>query len=189
MSRRASGSEEATVDELLDQLDALEETVDTPSEQREVRRARRLADRLSTTGVLGRVITEFTRKDKAEAFVGSVVVGIPLLVEDGVLEIGAFLASRPAFLLATLALAGALVVGILYVADFREVRVTDPYFGVVPRRPVWVLGIAFATAAATMTLWGRVTWADPWVDLCSVSVVATAMAVGGSIGDLLPEEG
>lgn len=179
---------EPTVDDLFDQLEELEETVDAPEERREVRETMRLAARLTNNSVVSRVITGFTRKDKAEAFVGSVVVGLPMLVEDGVLEIGAFLAETPAFFLVNLALGVGLVIGILYVADYREVQITEPYLGIVPRRPVWVLGIAFGTAAATMTLWGRVDWTEPWVHLCQVSVVFTAMAVGGSLGDILPGE-
>ncbi len=182
-------TEEATVDDLLEQLETLEATVDATEERQEVRRTIRLARRLSGNGMTRRVITTFSGKDKAEAFVGSVLIGLPLLVEDGVIDIGEFLAETPAFFGLNIALAIALVVGILYIADFRDVRITNPYFGLVPRRPVWVLAIAFATATAMMTLWGRVTWDDPWVNLCQVSVIFTAMAVGGSLGDILPGEG
>lgn len=187
----ASSSESApdpSLDDVLEQLESLEETVDAPAERREVRETMRLVHRLPHGRAVGRVVTEFTRKDKGEAFVGSVVVGLPMLVEDGVFEIGAFLAETPAFFAINLALTASLVVGILYVADFREVQITDPYFGIVPRRPLWVLLIAFGTAAALMTLWGRATWDEPWVTLCQVSVVATAMAIGGSLGDIIPGE-
>ncbi|MFP8951866.1 DUF2391 domain-containing protein [Natrialbaceae archaeon A-arb3/5] len=179
---------DATIDELYDQLETLEETVDDPEERTEVRRTMKLVSRLSHNGTVNRVITSFSGKDKAEAFVGSVVIGMPLLVEDGVIEIGEFLAATPAFFVGNVLLAIGLVVGILYVADFRDVRITDPYGGVVPRRPTWVLAIAFVTAAAMMTLWGRVTWDEPWVNLCQVSVIFTGMAIGGSLGDILPGE-
>ena len=180
--------EAATVEDLLEQLETLEATVDGTQERREVRRTMRLARRIPGNGMTRRVITTFSGKDKAEAFVGSVVIGMPLLVEDGVIDIGAFLAETPVFFGLNVALAVALVLGILYVADFREVHITNPYFGLVPRRPVWVLAIAFATATAMMTLWGRVTWEDPWVNLCQVSVIFTAMAIGGSLGDIIPGE-
>ncbi|MXV63227.1 DUF2391 family protein [Natronorubrum sp. JWXQ-INN-674] len=188
MSRAEATPDETTIDDLYEQLETLEETVDDPDERKEVRRTMKLVNRLSHNGMVNRVITQFTGKDKAEAFVGSVVIGMPLLVEDGVIEIGEFLAETPAFFVANLALAVALVVGILYVADFRDVQIHNPYFGVVPRRPVWVLGIAFVTATAMMTLWGRVTWDEPWVNLCQVSVIFTGMAIGGSLGDILPGE-
>ncbi|MFC6716309.1 DUF2391 family protein [Natrialbaceae archaeon GCM10025810] len=182
------GSSAPTLEDVLSQLETLEETVDGASEQREVRKTMRLLHRLSHNRRMETVITRFTAKDKAEAFVGSVVVGIPMLVEDGVFEIGAYLASRPALFAANAVFAVSLVVGILYVADFREVQINNPYFGIVPRRPVWVVAIAFVTAAGPMTLWGRISWDDPWVNVCQVSIVATAMAVGGSLGDILPGE-
>ncbi|WP_254762738.1 DUF2391 family protein [Natrinema marinum] len=188
MSRPDDLLEQPTIDDVYEQLEALEETVDTADERTEVRRTMRLVDRLSHNAAVGKVITEFTRKDKAEAFVGSVIVGLPMLVEDGVITVGTHLAAHPALLLANLAFTAALVVGILYVADFREVQIHDPYVGVVPRRPVWVLVIAFATAAGLLTLWGRVRWSEPWLALCQASVVFTAMAIGGSLGDILPGE-
>ncbi|SEQ88871.1 DUF2391 family protein [Natrinema salaciae] len=188
MSRPDVPREETTIDDVYEQLETLEETVDTSDERTEVRRTMRLVSRLSHNARMGRVITGFTRKDKAEAFVGSVVVGLPMLVEDGVTSVGAFLATNPILLLVNVAFTVALVVGILYVADFREVQIHDPYFGRIPRRPVWVLLIAFATAVGLMTLWGRVAWDEPWVDVCQISVVFTAMAIGGSLGDILPGE-
>lgn len=188
MSASEGQPDDPTLDDLYEQLEALEETVDTVDERTEVRRTRRLVNRLSHNAMVGRVITRFTRKDKAEAFVGSVVIGMPMLVEDGVFEIGRFLAAHPPLFAVNIAMAVALVVGILYVADFREIQIHNPYFGVIPRRPVWVCGIAFATAAVLMTLWGRIAWDEPWVNLCQVSVVFTAMALGGSLGDILPGE-
>lgn len=180
--------EEPTVEDVLDQLESLEEAVDDPEERREVRETRALVSRLGHTRLFGSVITRFTRKDKAEAFVGSVVLGLPMLVEDGIMEIGAYLAATPLAFLANLAFAVSLVVGILYVAGFQKVQITDPYLGIVPRRPVWVCGIAFVTAAGLLTLWGRIDWAEPWIDLCRTSVLFTVMAIGGSLGDILPGE-
>ncbi|MBZ6495202.1 DUF2391 family protein [Natrinema longum] len=188
MSQPDESTETTTIDDIYEQLETLEETVDTSDERTEVRRTMRLVSRLSHNPTVGKVITGFTRKDKAEAFVGSVVIGLPMLVEDGVMSIGAFLATHPPLLVVNLAFTVALVIGILYVADFREVQIHNPYFGLVPRRPVWVLLIAFATAAGLLTLWGRVTWDEPWINLCQVSVVFTAMALGGSLGDILPGE-
>ncbi len=188
MTETEESPPEVSVDDLLEQLESLEETVDAPEERAEVRKSIRYARRLTNGRVFGRVITEFTRKDKAEAFVGSVIVGLPLLVEDGVLDIGEHLAAHPLYLVVNLAFAVALVLGIVYVAGFQDVRIRDPYFGFIPRRPVWVLSIAFATAALLMTVWGRVTWEEPWLDLCRVSVIFTGMAIGGALGDILPGE-
>jgi hypothetical protein len=49
----------------------------------------------------------------------------------------------------------ALTTGLLHAVDFREVRITNPILGVVPRRLAGVLGISFLTAAGLMVMWGR----------------------------------
>lgn len=172
---------------LIERLHNLEEAVDAPEERRQVRETIRLAHEVpEPTGIFGQVIRGFTRRDKGEALVGSVVFGLPMLVEDGVLSVGSYLASHPILFVAQVAFTVFLVYGVVYVADFQRVEITNPYFGVVPRRLVWVLAIAYVTSLALMTAWGRVTWADPWVDLCRVTVTFTAMSVGGALGDILP---
>lgn len=181
------GDERPDLDTLIDRLRELETAVDAPEERRQVRETIRLAhDVPEPSGVFGQVIRGFTRRDKGEALVGSVVFGLPMLVEDGVLAVGAFLAGHPLLLLGQVAFTLALVYSLVYVADFQRVEITNPYFGIVPRRLAWVLAIAYATAFVLMTAWGRVTWADPWVDLCRVTVTFTAMSVGAALGDILP---
>jgi len=81
-----------------------------------------------------------------------------------------------------------MTIGLLYWADIQEVKRSKPILGIVPRRLAGVLSIAFFTAAFTMTLWGRVDWSAPWVALCHVSVVWSAAAFGGALGDILPGE-
>ena len=174
--------------DLLEELDRLKRTVESSEEREQVRRTIRVARRLPQGGVFGQRIRGFGPPDVAEAFVGSVVIGLPLLVEDGVLEIGAFMAASPVFFVLNLAFALGLVVGLLYVARFQRVEIVNPYFGVLPRRLVGVLTVSFVTATLMMTLWGRVDWADPWLALCQVSVIFTGMAVGASLGDILPGE-
>ncbi|UIP00551.1 DUF2391 family protein [Halobaculum sp. CBA1158] len=178
----------STVEDLIEDLETLEESVDDADERRKVRDAMRTARDLSTphSGVFGRVVRGFDRGDLAEALVGSVLFGIPMLVEGGTTEVGAFIATRPASLAGTAAFAVALTVGILYVAEFQDVRVQNPILGVVPRRPVGVLGVAVLTAVVGLTAWGRVDWAEPTVALGSVLVATVPMAVGAALGDLLP---
>ncbi|USZ68023.1 DUF2391 domain-containing protein [Halorussus salilacus] len=173
------------IDDLLDELEQLEETVDDPEERAQVRETLRVARRVRPGG-FGRVIRGFDRHDAAEALVGSVVFGIPMLVEGGTLEIGEFVAAHPPALGGTLVGTVALVIGVLYVAEIQQVEIHQPLFGVVPRRLVGVLGISFSTAVVTMTAWGRVDWADPWLAFCQVSVTFAAMALGGALGDILP---
>ncbi|GAB7093203.1 hypothetical protein JCM30237_03550 [Halolamina litorea] len=184
-----SNGEDSEVDELLDELEALElavadEDYETQSRVREsIRMARRIEE---TPPVFGRVIKGFDRHDAAEALVGSVVFGIPMVIEGGTLEVGAYLATHPAYFLGTLLFGVAIVVGLLYVAEIQDVRIVDPLFGVIPRRPTGLLAIAAATAVAMMTAWGRVDWGEPWVAACQTGVCFVGMAIGGALGDILP---
>ncbi|SFL50323.1 Putative integral membrane protein [Halogranum rubrum] len=174
------------VDDLLDELEVLEAKVHAPEAKEQLAETIRLARRLDTRGPFGNVVTSFDRTDAAEALVGSVVFGIPMLVESGTLEVGTFVASHVGYLLGTLAFTVALVYGLLYVADFQEVKIVDPVFGLVPRRMVGVLTISVVTATMLMTAWGRVDWSTPWLAACQVSVCFVAMAIGAALGDILP---
>ncbi|MFC7097927.1 DUF2391 family protein [Halobaculum marinum] len=178
-----------TVEDLIQSLETLEEVVDDSEERRKVREAMRTARDLAAReqpSVFGRVVRGFDRSDLAEALLGSVLFGIPMLVEGGTTEVGAVLASRPLSLVGTAVVTVLLVIGILYVADFQDVRVHNPILGVVPRRLVGVLGVAFVTAVVGLTVWGRVDWAAPAVALGSTLVATLPMAVGAALGDLLP---
>jgi len=179
---------EATVEDLIEDLETLEEVVDDTDERRRVREAMRTARDLAAPkpSVFGKVVRGFDRGDIAEAFLGSVLFGVPMLVEGGTTEIGAYLGGHPTFLVGTALVTVALVVGIIYVADFQDVYVHRPYLGVVPRRLVGVLGVAGVTAVAGLTAWGQIDWAEPAVALGSIVVAALPMAVGAALGDLLP---
>ncbi|MFB6105781.1 MAG: DUF2391 domain-containing protein [Halobacteriaceae archaeon] len=174
------------VEDLVEQFAELEATVDSARAREQVRETRRLALAATDRGTFGRVVSGFGRADVAEAFLGGLVFGLPMFVEGGTLEVGTYVATRPAFLVATLALTVGTVHGILYVADFQDVRVTAPILGVVPRRMVGVLGVTALTAALGMTAWGRVDWTTPWLAACQTAVAYLPMAVGGAIGDILP---
>lgn len=177
------------VEDVLSQLEDLEETVDHPDERREVRRAISLVDRLPGGAATDDLIRKFTRRDVAEAFVGSILISLPLLVEDGVYDIAAHFVATPAYLLLNVGFVALVTAGLLYYADFREVAVYRPVFGLVPRRLAAVLLVAFVTAAFTMTLWGRVDgWADPSVALARISIVWAAASFGAALGDILPGE-
>lgn len=103
----------------------------------------------------------------AEAFVGSVVIALPLLVEDGVYEIAdhmaeATVAGFPLFFVGNVVFVTAIVTGLLYYADIQRVEVANPILGVIPRRLLGVLIISFFTLAIMMTMWDRVEdWQDP----------------------------
>ena len=172
--------------DVFDELEALEEVVDTPEERERVRETKRMVLR-AQRGTFGQVISGFDRSDAAESLLGSLLFGIPMFVEGGTGEVGAFVAARPLYFLVTLAAALLTVVGILYVADIQDVRVRNPIFGLIPRKLLGVVVVAAFTAVVMMTVWGRVDWvADPWVSVCDVTVAFFPMAIGSALGDILP---
>ncbi len=174
------------INDLLSELEELEEIVDSREERKRVGETIRVAERIPDEGLFGRTISKYTSRDKAEAFIGSFLFGLPLLVEDGVLIIGKFMSNHPALFLINLLISFSIVISLLYVADFQDVEIIDPFFGFIPRRVVGIIIISGFTASGMMTLWGRVTWNEPWIDICSISIVFTAMAIGASLGDILP---
>ncbi|WP_136686642.1 DUF2391 domain-containing protein [Halorhabdus amylolytica] len=174
------------VADLVEELDELEATVDSPEERERVESVRETALSVSQQGSFGRVISGFDRADASEALLGSVLFGIPMFVEGGTSEVGAYLATYPPFLLGTTGVTFALVFGILYVAEIQDVRVTDPYLGFIPRRFAGVLFIASATALVLMTMWGRLTFSEPLVAVGELATAILPMSVGGALGDILP---
>jgi uncharacterized membrane protein len=182
-----SDPDQADMSDLFDELDELDGLVDAPEEREQVRETLRVAMEASANaGPFGRIVRGFDRGDLAEALLGSVLFGIPMAVEGGTHEVGVFLAAHPPLLAGTLGFAVALVAGILYVADFQDVRITHRLLGLVPRRPVGVIGVAFLTATVMLTAWGRVDWATPWIAFGNVAVAFLPMSVGAALGDILP---
>ena len=127
----------------------------------------------------------------AEAFIGSTLIGLPLLVEDGVFNIAEFFSETvvggvPVAFLANVVFTVGVVIALLYYTDIQRVEITDPLLGIVPRRLLGVLVISLGAAALLMGMWGRLEGVDPWLALCRISVVWAGMAVGASLGDILP---
>lgn len=186
--------EEATAAQVVEKLESLEESVDSPDERQKARRIRRLGEGLyhleQQLGNVERRIQRYTSRDVVEAFVGSTVFSIPLLVEGGVGEIGEHFATGlvygvPVYLLGNVAFVVAVTAGLLYYAEFREVELTY-LLGFIPRRLAAVLVISFCSATLTMAMWGRLDPTQPFLSLCQVSVVWTAGAFGAGLGDILP---
>lgn len=176
--------ENPDVVDAMDELAELEALVDSPEERRQVQEAMRTLRR-ARSRPFGRLRDSFGLRDAGEAFVGSFVFGIPMIVEEGTLEVGAFIATRPPLIALTVLLGLGSVLGILRSVEFEKVE-ADLLFGVVPVRLLGILCIAGGTALLLMTVWGRVDWTDPAVAASQTLVAAIVMAVGASLGDILP---
>jgi len=175
---------------LFDELEELAGIVDSEDEREQVREAMRAAANAQDDAVFGRIIWGYSRADFAESVLGSLLFGIPMAVEGGTVDAGLHIAGNPVYFLATLATTIAMVVGILYVADFQDVRVARRFFGFIPRRLAGVTLTAGLVSVALLTGWGLVEWSsDPaviWESLCICSVAFLPMAIGAALGDILP---
>ena len=178
------------IDDVLEQLEELETTVSSSEERREVRRIKRMLEHVPG----GDQIQKYTTRDVAEGFVGGIIFSLPLLVEDGVFEIAEWFVAfsvgpLPVFLAANVVFVVAIVAGLLYYTDIRDVAMR-PLFGIVPRRLLAVLAISFFVAAAMMFMWGRLHEEDPTrlEQLARVTVIWAAAAFGATLGDILPGE-
>jgi uncharacterized membrane protein len=189
MERPASDDRaDVDIETVREQLESLERTVDEPHERQEVRQAIGLLDRVPSSAVRAR-IRKYTKRDVAESFVGSILLSLPLLVEDGVFDIASHFLETPAFLGLNVGFTVVMTAGLLYYADFREVSVDRPLLGILPRRLLAVLAISFLTVGFTMTVWGRIGGETPTsVAFARISVVWTAAAFGAALGDILPGE-
>ena len=172
------------------QLDELEETVSSHEERREVRRTRRMLERVPGN----KHIRKYTSRDVAEGFVAGIIFSLPLLVEDGVFEIAEWfvdvrVAQIPIFLVLNVLFIFALTTGLLYFTDIRSVKVR-PIFGVIPKRLTAVLVISLLVAAGTMFMWGRLHEEGPttYEQFGRVTVIWAAAALGATLGDILPGE-
>lgn len=192
MNPGSRSQDERTMEEVFTQLEELEETVDSPEERKDVRDVRQALERFPGSQFVTARIDQYTNRDVAEGFVGSVLVSLPLLVEDGVFAIAdhfitTTVAGSPVWLIVNVAFVVVLTWGLLYWTEFRELRDRNPIGGLVPRRLVGVLLISLSTVTLMMTMWGRVGgWTDPAVAVARISVVWTAAAFGAGLGDILP---
>jgi uncharacterized membrane protein len=173
--------------DLYDDLRELEETVDSSEEREQVRETIRTALEVrNQPGVFGRIVKGFGLDDAAQALLGALLFGIPMFVEGGTTEIGAYLATRPVHLVGTHAAVLGLIIGILYVADIQDVRIQNPIFGIVPRRLVGVLTISFLTALVVMVGWGVTDPAVPIRAFADATVAYVPMSIGAALGDIIP---
>lgn len=173
------------IDDVFAELEDLATMVDSPDEREQVLVAMQTLRRSRSSRLVGRLRDTFDSRDVGEALVGSFIFGIPMIVEGGTLEIGEYLASRPALLIVTLAVGGSLVYGILHAVEFDRIQ-EDLMFDIIPIRLVVIPLIAGLMGFGLMTIWGRVDWTTPMVAIGQCTVTSIVMAVGGSIGDVIP---
>ena len=174
------------IEAVFDELEELESIVDRDEEREQVRETIRVLRRAEYPQLFGQFRDTFDSQDAGEAIVGSFVFGIPMVVEEGTLEIGRFIAQTPLFSGMTLGLGIILVVGILHAAEFEKVE-EDFVLGVIPLRLLSIPLIAATLSVTLMTVWGRVDWSTSWIAVNQTMITAIVMAVGASIGDILPE--
>lgn len=188
---------EDRIEELLEELQELEDTVDAPEEQKQLQEALAVAEQLTADDITARQkrISKFTTRDMAEAFIGGILFALPMLVEGGVFEIAEYFATTqvsgvPLALVGNVLFVLLTTAGIIYWSDIREVTVTHPILGVVPRRLVGVLTISLLVTVLMMLMWGRAFVGDPsrLELLARVTVIWAVAALGGSLGDILPGE-
>jgi uncharacterized membrane protein len=184
-------SDSALVAAINQEFDELEATVD---DTHEVKRIREETIQAALDNEFGTQINKYTSRDIAEAFVGSIIFAVPFLVEDGVFDVADFFLSfrvgaAPIFFLVNTAFVLVMILALVYWAGPQDVQVSRPVFGFIPRRLIGIAAVSFLTAAALMTMWGRVdNWQDPVVAIARISVVWTVASFGASLGDILPGE-
>lgn len=176
--------EEVDIDDVFEELEELEEIVDSDAEREQVRETMHTL-RQTRHRPFRRLTDRFDSRDVGEALVGSFVFGMPMIVEDGTLEIGRYIARNPLYFWITLGFGFVLVYGILHAVEFERVQ-ADLIGGVLPVRILGILLIAASMAIGLMTIWGRVEWTTPWIALGQITVTGIVMAVGASLGDILP---
>jgi uncharacterized membrane protein len=186
MRQAPPADEHQDFSDLFDEIEDLDEYVEDETAREQLREVKELASDIQRGGTFGKIVYGFDRNDAAEAFLGSLLFGIPMAVEGGTNEVGLFIAEHPLNLVGTLIATVGIVYGLLYVAEFQDVRVADAIFGIVPRRLASVVTISLVTAVALLTAWGRVDWTDPVVAASTVSVALVPMAIGAALGDILP---
>jgi uncharacterized membrane protein len=181
------GEEPWDFSDLFDELEDLDDHVEDDEAREQLREVKELASDMQTDeATFGRVVYGFDENDLAEATLGSLLFGIPMAVEGGTLDAGAYLADNPLVLALNAAATVAIVYGVLYVAEFQDVRVRNRILGLIPRRLVGVIGASAVTATLLFTAWGFTQGMGPLLAVATISVALLPMSLGAALGDILP---
>lgn len=172
--------------DVIEDLEDLEGMVDDEEEREKVRETRKAAEEAHEPGIVGRFRRGFGLRDAGEAVIGGFVFGVPMIFEGGTYDVGRYIANHPPRLAITVLFGSVLILGVLHAGEFERVE-EDRLLGVLPLRLVGILGISVGLAVGLLTVWGQVDWSDPMVAGSQTAIVAIAMGVGASVGDILPE--
>jgi uncharacterized membrane protein len=186
------GAEEATVEDLLSDLAAFTGEEHDSAIREEIRHLKELLAHAHERGLIDSDQRALDTRDAAEAFVGSVIFASPLLVEDGIFDIGQYLfeytvAGVPVFLIANTVFVVFMTYALMeWTGQNRED--THLLFGALPLRLLVVLGVSFVVAAILMTVWGRTGgWDQPTEALARINVLWTVGSLGAALGDIVSE--
>jgi uncharacterized membrane protein len=180
------------VEGLLEGLADLGGAEQSSETRTEIRETKNLLAAAHERGLIESDRRDLRASDAAEAFVGSVIFASPLLVEGGIFDIGEYLFTAtlggvPVFLMANTLFVVLMTYALLEWTG-RNREETAMLFGRIPLRVVMILGVSFVVATILMTVWGRVSWAQPTQSLARINVIWTVGSLGAALGDILSGE-
>lgn len=187
---RPRSTDPVHVEELLDDLESLAEDVESTAAHEEIHETRELLEEASDRGLIESRIRSFQPDDTAQALVGTIVFASPLLVEDGINDIAAFLfgftvLGFPVFLLVNTLFVVFMTYALLEWTG-RHKEEESHILRVVPTRLVMILLVSFLVSALLMTIWGRIdAWQEPVEALARINVLWTVGTLGAGLGDIL----
>jgi uncharacterized membrane protein len=171
-------SDETDVEELVDQLEDIENVVDTQEQRRVVRQTSRVLDRLSDRRVFG-------LDDLAQQVVGGVVLSAPFIVTEEVWDLAASM--NWIQWLITVLIVFIIGYGALYRADTERDPDLEESIAGLPIRFVSLILISSLSATMLAFLFDAPTTfgATPWSTTKAISVGAIFSVVGAATADSL----
>ncbi|MFB6254437.1 MAG: DUF2391 family protein [Halobacteriaceae archaeon] len=179
-------------EELIEDLNEIVTDKQSSQVTQDIQDLKELLTEATDRGIIDSRIRKLDFKDTIEAAIGSVIFASPLLVEDGVLEIGSYLYTFSVFDIPIFLLLNTIFVIIMTYLLLewtgRDRIETHRIFGMIPTRLVITLIISFLVSVILMTSWGRIEIGQsPLQTFSQVSVLWTAGSLGAALGDILSD--
>ncbi|MFB6187271.1 MAG: hypothetical protein ABEI86_10440, partial [Halobacteriaceae archaeon] len=147
-------------EELIEDLNDIITDKQSSQVTQDIQDLKELLTEAKDRGIIDSRIRKLDFQDTIEAAIGSVIFASPLLVEDGVLEIGGYLYTFSVFDIPIFLLLNTIFVIIMTYLLLewtgRDRIETHRMFGTIPTRLVIILIISFLVSAMLMTGWGRI---------------------------------